>query len=444
MQPIFQELLDYAKKDGSTMEQIVKLLGTVPSTGVKELAQKFSTDGEYLILLDDTETATVRFTMGPHSVRLMQAKDLVKDEGGSYLASLQASKRNKASEDSIDDLFGSDTISVDSQQYIAAEIMEESVQAMPTKDSAMQKYLEHLRVSAQERYWMVMSSDERLNLSEKMRKPKESVVAHLKKIQENWPPTWNNGRRDPDLFRNYVRDSLAADKVWPLVDEDIFVVTDNNRQVVFACIQEAVQMLFGQGLADLLARCIDMWSFYTPLPAPESKRHAVDSHIRKIHPELDMEKATVEGLLKAKMTMSHQGCWATSGHPDGRFIVRTRDSRCSRTLDQDYSEQLAPDFHKSVFGKASDTIEFMVKLLDPEYLEDCQKIFEHLPENSKVRTSSTRDFLSLFALGINGHTQRHRDESDIKGGLAGLVTLGTYTGQPFYICTCDAMSSRIH
>ena len=45
----------------------------------------------------------------------------------------------------------------------------------------------------------------------------------------------------------------------------------------------------------------------------------------------------------------------------------------------------------------------------------------------KLRTDS-EDFLSLFALGVNGYTQRHRDTNDIAGGLAGLCTFGDYKG----------------
>lgn len=69
----------------------------------------------------------------------------------------------------------------------------------------------------------------------------------------------------------------------------------------------------------------------------------------------------------------------------------------------------------------------MMERLDPEHYQECRGIFQKLPESVKISTQD-RDFLSLFAVGINPYTQRHRDTNDIEGGLAGLVTLGNYKG----------------
>lgn len=85
-----------------------------------------------------------------------------------------------------------------------------------------------------------------------------------------------------------------------------------------------------------------MWYFNTPLPAPESKRHSVDHYICKIHPELDMEKATVANLPKAKKAVVHYGTYAMAGHRDGRRVCRTEDSRFSRSVDQENSQSLFP------------------------------------------------------------------------------------------------------
>lgn len=56
-----------------------------------------------------------------------------------------------------------------------------------------------------------------------------------------------------------------------------------------------------------MSECIDMFSFYAPMPRPETKQHIVDRYMRRIHPELDPSKATVTGLPQAKMAVAHYG-----------------------------------------------------------------------------------------------------------------------------------------
>jgi hypothetical protein len=139
----------------------------------------------------------------------------------------------------------------------------------------------------------------------------DSESSALRQLKDKWPRKWNSGRRDPDYFRQYLRDQKAANEAWSLIEEDIFIVTDVNRNVIFANIENLAGLLYGPEILDLVFRAIDMWSFFTPIPAPETKRHVVDNYIRKIHPELDMSKATLENLPNAKMAVGH----VSSGSP---------------------------------------------------------------------------------------------------------------------------------
>lgn len=174
-----------------------------------------------------------------------------------------------------------------------------------------------------------------------------------------------------------------------------------------------------------------MWSFFTPLPFPESTRHVVDNYIRKIHPELDPSRATVEALPNAKMAVAHYGCWAAQGDPHGRYIKRTRD--CTTFPRKcDYPPLLLPDLSRAALGKAAEMIRFLVKPLDRKYYQDCVDILANTDERVKLPTDRPKPFLSLFALGINGYTQRHKDKNDVARGLAGLCTFGRYTGLSFH------------
>lgn len=84
-----------------------------------------------------------------------------------------------------------------------------------------------------------------------------------------------------------------------------------------------------------------------------------------------------------------------------------------------------PTLPKAALGMASRITRFLTKPLDPEYYKGCVKIFQSLPELSQVSIDE-EDFISVFAFGVNGYTQRHRDVKDISGGLAGLFSTGDY------------------
>lgn len=211
------------------------------------------------------------------------------------------------------------------------------------------------------------------------------------------------------------------------MDKDVFVVTDKNNQVVFANVEHAADLMFGTDVVDNLVRALDLWSYFTPLPLPETQRHVVDRWVRHLHPELDLHKAPVDRLPQAKMAVAHLGCWSHLFDPNGKMVIRTRDARFARSVNQEYSQLLFPQFAKAVLGKATSITRLLVQNLDPEYYAECVEIFNHLPEGERVVTDD-EDFASLFVLLVNAYTQRHRDRTDVKGGLAGLVTLGDYTG----------------
>lgn len=253
---------------------------------------------------------------------------------------------------------------------------------------------------------------------------------YLQTIKENWfEAWWKNDHNDPEYFENFLRDQECARSVWPLNDEEIFLVVDNLK-VVVANIEGMCQLLFGEETLDLLDRAIDLWSYYWPLPLPETSRHVVDRCVRRQHPELDPAAATIETLPNAKMAVAHYGCWARQNDPQGRVIQPTLDTSFGRCNHSDAWDlrRLFPKFSRAVFGKAAALVWFLVKPLDPLYYKECVDVFENIPEDARMPVDE-ETFLTLFALGINGYTQRHRDIGDIKGGLAGLFTLGRYKGE---------------
>ncbi|KAK8878818.1 hypothetical protein PGQ11_000112 [Apiospora arundinis] len=477
--PIFDELNATPIAENADLTCLASFLFKVTTTDALTLAKEFTDNRKYKIIRDTPEELVVTFSVNNKTCQLMWAKDLDKNDDISYANS----KRARVSAQKATRLFTEPIMSIKEQQYLMAKFVIEKRLELPriplvplrrktpqsdtstdSQERQTLKLLTTLRNMAREHFWLHMDAAQREAVREAVAKEEEidpEFEPGLTVIRANWQKRWNNGKRDPDYYRNYLVDSLAAESVWEMVDEDIVLVLDKNRQLVFVHFEKLVQTLYGHpdpepdantdtdpngkqeqklkkvdiDIEDRLIRAIDLFSFFVGIPKPESVRHVVDSYIRDRHRELDPSLATVDRLPNAKMCVGHYGCWAFKGDPHGRRIRRTADSRNARaTARNDVSYELVDRFYPAVFGKASDVFRFLMRRLDPEYYAECVEIFEQLPDdNFKIRTTrgdgvEEKDFCSLFAVGINGHTQRHMDQGDIRGGLAGLLTVGNYTG----------------
>ena len=421
---------------------IQKLFERIPHINPRDLAMEMATGQQISTIRDTANELVVSFPLLSKTVRLMHAKDVDKNDKKSFDESIRA----KRSAQRAEELLNEQPMPIATQQYLMATILIErhdefhslvvrEITSATDKRRNISKSVFHtLRSQAREKYWLDMTPTERANVRQAASKVRESPEpgTPLRLIQDNWFQKWNNSRWDSDYFRNYLMDQNLAANALDLVSEDIFVVVEKNLHVVFANVEGIVHSLYGSETVDLLQRAIDLWSFYTPLPSPETSRHVVDSYVRRIHPELDPSKATVETLPNAKMAVAHYGCWARRGDGQGRNIWRTYDCRMGRIFlnESEMCLRLLHKFTRAVLGKTSSITRFLAKSLDSDYYRECVEIFENLPEDARLPVDTeAEDWISLFALGINGYTQRHRDVQDISGGLAGLLTLGSYTGK---------------
>ncbi|KAK8013915.1 hypothetical protein PG990_007211 [Apiospora arundinis] len=436
--PIFDELNATPIAENADLTRLASFLSKVTTTDALTLAKEFSDDQKYKMIRDTLEELVVTFSVNNRMCRLMWAKDLDKNDDSSY----SNSKRARLSAQKATRLFTEPIMSIKEQQYLMAKFSDTSTDS---QERQTLKLLTTLRNMAREHFWLHMDAAQREAVREAVAKEEEidpEFEPGLTVIRANWQKRWNNGKRDPDYYRNYLVDSLAAESVWEMVDEDIVLVLDKNRQLVFVHFEKLVQTLYGHpdpepdantdtdpkgkeeqklkkvdiDIEDRLIRAIDLFSFFVGIPKPESPGDGGPSPQRQ-----DVRRPL--RLL------------GVQGDPYGRRIRRTADSRNARaTARNDVSYELVDRFYPAVFGKASDVFRFLMRRLDPEYYAQCVEIFEQLPDNNvKIRTTrddgvEEKDLCSLFALGINGHTQRHMDQGDIRGGLAGLLTVGNYTG----------------
>ncbi|KAK7906431.1 hypothetical protein PG985_016437 [Apiospora marii] len=222
----------------------------------------------------------------------------------------------------------------------------------------------------------------------------------------------------------------ARSRPTELMDEDIIVVTDIHHQMMFANFENLAQLLLGPTTTNRLADCLDLWSFFTPLPAPEPSRRVVDRHtIMKMHPELDMSKAPIDTLAQAKVATAHYGtCAPQGGLVMTAGIQKTRDSKFLGIPNSGNCVDMLPGLYQAVFGKSSRLIRFLWEPLNPLGYRVASIIFEKLPESRRISVcdDDSPDFLSKFSLGVN--KESCNDGKGVEGGILGLVTLGQYQG----------------
>ncbi|RYP21887.1 hypothetical protein DL765_001963 [Monosporascus sp. GIB2] len=407
MEPIMRQLKSKITKKTKEVERIAEMFRDTPTTDIQTLAATFSEGpGDWTVVRDDAKDIVVSFHIGTKTVRLMQALDLGKENP----ATIDNSQRTKTSEIEAKELIGEKPMPVPVQQYLAATMLRTKNSTIPIKKTPRKRFFKELRDAAQERYWLLMSKTERAEIRRRAAAEDDEVATWLAIVKDNWQANWAGGSRDEDHFYNYLVDHTAGQSLWELIEEDIFVATDAHRRVLFANVEQAVQLLYDNETADLLERCINLWSFFTPLPAPETSRHVVDSRMRRLHPELDMERATVETLPNAKMAVARD--------PQGEHPFASWLALFSKSADQEYPRRLCPGFCQAVFGKATNFLRFLVQPLAPRFYAESREVRENLDDWCKFATDE-EDFITLFVLGINGYTQRHRDINDAQGGMAG-------------------------
>lgn len=93
-----------------------------------------------------------------------------------------------------------------------------------------------------------------------------------------------------------------------------------------------------------------------------------------------------------------------------------------------FAREVLPRFKRGVFGSSSEVIRFLLRSVAPKEYEDCLEVFKALPTESKMAVSHP-DWATLFVLGINSFTERHKDTTDVKQGFAGLIPFGEYEGE---------------
>ncbi|RYP58062.1 hypothetical protein DL769_009137 [Monosporascus sp. CRB-8-3] len=426
MNKIFEQLNSTVQTENEAVQRLQAFLHGIRNKDKKELVANLEEETKIpsVVIQNDAERLIIRCYIDQKTrwtARIIEIRDVDAQDKGSF-----ETQQSKQFDQQAETCLGEEKVPSRTIKFIIAQWL--SAPAGEVKQPS-EKLLYELRTKAQENYWMHMDQAERMAVRFISQLDTPSLREAFGVIEKVWRPAWDKERFHPDYFRQYKLDGIISKQLLPLYDEDIIVATDKNGEVLFASIENLQQRLWGQNSLELQTRFVDMWAHLTPLPHPETKRHPVDNYVRKLHPYLDMAKADVVGLQKARMCMAHYGTWCTPTDHEGIQLYLTEDAVFSRSRGQGIAQSQFSNLCKGVFAKASKTIQFLLQELDPEYLSDCREIYKALPLENKIHCRDDGgEHLTLYALGINPHTMRHADTNDIRNGYAGLLTFGDYGG----------------
>lgn len=86
----------------------------------------------------------------------------------------------------------------------------------------------------------------------------QKLCRNLSTVKENWRRHWDSSRLARDLLHHYLIDQTVAEYAWARVEEDVFIVTDHKRRVVFASMGNGGEILFGKEVMSVLIILLDM------------------------------------------------------------------------------------------------------------------------------------------------------------------------------------------
>lgn len=302
----------------------------------------------------------------------------------------------------------------------------------PNGGTNRQKWYKQMRIDANKSFWLDHDRVGRDRLREAARQTTSAMQEYMEMIVSE------DRTRSHDPFYRHHRDAAAAaaDKpaIYERIAKDIYIVLDREANVVLCSVSQLFQHFFGAPMFDKVVDATKQWAGFPLLPQPHTQRHMADALMRQQHPELDMELATTpQELQERAMCMVHYGTWAEEGRTHPQYVTLTPDTNLlmgatERRSRVNQPEKVFPHFKVGVLGLCSEVCRFLMRTLAPKEYQDCLEAFRGLPKPKRMAVSHP-DWATLFVLGINSFTQRHRDENDIKHGLSSLVPMGSYTGK---------------
>ncbi|KAI1084996.1 hypothetical protein F5B20DRAFT_123336 [Whalleya microplaca] len=422
---------DFSFEDEEKAQRLRKLLVTIKISFLNGVVSSYA---DFNLLHDTREEKTVDFSADSLSLRVTQLRKVAYTNQVSYYTTNRASKVDIASNEKMKTI--ETAIGRDVQTLLMARVMgladlypgeKSSLPSELTRSKTGEQY-KALRANATRSFWLDYNRDERKILRKEAQNWPSECRANVRKIQKE-----DLSVVEDDFFQ-HKKDWMAASdpNIYPCVDKDIYLVLDKDGNPILCSVSQLFQRLFGEAKMHKVVDAVKKWSELPPLPEPNTTRNMANEMIRRDHPELNMELAkSPEELMQRAACLVHYGTWSMPGPMNPDTVYLTADTLLqmggTEKATPNFAAEAMPSFRRGVLGLSSELVRFILRSIAPEEYKDYVEIFEALPNEKRISLSHP-NFFTMAELGINTFTGRHRDRTDTKNGLAGLVPLGTYTG----------------
>ena len=246
-------------------------------------------------------------------------------------------------------------------------------------------------------------------------------------VTETWKE-WESGGREwtKDKKMNNNRNLFASDPKndilrRPTVNGDvtaIYIAFDKKGKVIIFLDPKGIPWSYDTDIHKLMKN--DSHEFYSEIKVPNSK-----SNKRHVSQGTHLKDNT--GLKSWWCGSDHYGHWHAQQHTTDP-ILETSDSHSLNAT----RRQLLLQFLKYTGGPMTRVLDFWFGVWEPQLRQRYRNIYANSPEFARLPpvNEGHPETYCLRVSVCNRPTDEHRDQSDIRGGLTGLVHLGDFKGTP--------------
>lgn len=242
---------------------------------------------------------------------------------------------------------------------------------------------------------------------------------------KNWE-SWGSGRRKWTIDKRmktdrnmYVSDPASDMLRRPSFDGDvraIYIAFDSKEEIIVFLDPVGIPWSYDEDIHQRMR--MDSHKFYSEVKRPickDNARHISDGAHLQENPAIKFWWSGSD----------HYGHWHGTGHPHDPILETSDSHKISAT-----QRQLLLQFLKYTGGPMTRVLDFWFGVWAPDLRQRYRDIYANSPEFARLPPVN-KDHPETYCLRVsvcNRPTDEHRDQSDIKGGLTGLVHLGDFKG----------------
>lgn len=263
-----------------------------------------------------------------------------------------------------------------------------------------------------------------LRSSAALDKPLQEILVD---IEGRWP-VW--ARKADNITRDHVfnkkRNSRAFSTEGILREppkESMYIAIDKKGKLLVFIDPKGLVYAYDEATKARMEADTRLLFRLKPANAAVNQRHQSIDELLKQNPHIRPEQCGTD----------HWGPWHSTGHPNGPMY----ESADLRNLTAD-ERRLLLQYLSNCNGVMTRPLHYWMGVLDPQLRDEYARVYQGVLEDVRLPPTNDRidEIFTLRAAVVNRLTDEHIDRSDYKGGLIGLVPIGTFQGKCITPCNC--------